>query len=96
VPFTFLLVYFAPFIYLFLLIYRSEALHYSGALDRVKLSDEQSTLLTGFKEEAMRQAANYRQQVHRRLNPGTIQTFVQRQRNMALGLAGGAFVGILL
>ncbi|GKY95199.1 hypothetical protein MPSEU_000483100 [Mayamaea pseudoterrestris] len=74
----------------------AEILHYSGALEHIKLSEEHSTIMNNVKETFFQQASNYRQQVHRRLNPGTIQTFVQRQRNAALGLAGGAFMGLVL
>jgi hypothetical protein len=75
---------------------RSEVLHYSGALDNISLSEEHSNILNGMKDRLMHHASNYRKQVHRRLNPGTIQTFVQRQRNAALGLAGGAFIGLIV
>jgi hypothetical protein len=65
-------------------------------LDNINISEEHSNILNGVKDKVMQQASNYRQQVHRRLNPGVIQTFVQRQRNAAMGLAGGAFVGLVL
>jgi hypothetical protein len=81
---------------LFILHSSSEVLHYSCALDNLKLSEEHTNVFNGVKDKVMQQASNYRQEVHRRLNPGTIQTFVQTQRNAALGLAGGAFVGVLL
>lgn len=64
--------------------------------DLPELSDDQLDLFKKVKSTTLRHAENARVQVRRRLNPANIQSFVDKERAAAVGLAGGAFVGLML
>jgi hypothetical protein len=74
----------------------AEVLHYTGILDDLPpFSNEQTALFSNLKNKALRHTENLRVQIRRQLNPNSVQTFVDRERMGALGMAGGAVVGFL-
>ena len=74
----------------------AEVLHYTGVTDDVKLSESQTDLFMKMKSKALNTSETFRAQVRRRLTPNNIQNFVDTQTPAALGIASGAFVGVLL
>jgi hypothetical protein len=75
----------------------AEVLHYTGVVEELPgLSKDQSDMLNNLKVTTIRHAEKFRVQVRRRLNPNNVQAFVDKERMAAIGLASGAFVGVLL
>jgi hypothetical protein len=83
-----------PATYLFFL--RTEVLHYTGLLEELKLSEEQTDMMQGLKGGIMKRAEGFRVQVRRRLNPLTVKKFVADEKSVTFGTAGGALLGFLL
>lgn len=68
-------------------------MHHTGVLDQVEFADD---MVDDIKSGALRTVENFRVQVKRRLSPARVQSFVDGERMAALGLASGAFVGVML
>jgi hypothetical protein len=75
---------------------RTEVLHYTGLLEELKLSEEQTDMMQDLKGGIMQRAEGFRVQVRRRLNPLTVKKFVMDEKSVAVGTAGGAILGFLL
>jgi hypothetical protein len=83
-----------PATHLFFL--RTEVLHYTGLLEELKLSEEQTDMMQDLKGGIMKRAEGFRVQVRRRLNPLTVKKFVADEKSVTVGAAGGAILGFLL
>jgi hypothetical protein len=75
---------------------RTEVLHYTGLLEELQLSEEQTDMMQDLKGGIMKRAEGFRVQVRRRLNPLTVKKFVMDEKSVAVGTAGGAILGFLL
>jgi hypothetical protein len=75
---------------------RTEVLHYTGLLEELKLSEEQTDMMQDLKGGVMKRAEGFRVQVRRRLNPQTVKQFVADEKSVTIGAAGGAILGFLL
>lgn len=67
-----------------------------GVMDYKDVIEDNQDALTKMKDAALLQANRFRKTVRTQLNPGSIQSFVDKERMASLGLAGGALVGIVL
>jgi hypothetical protein len=72
-------------------------LNLTGALDRLpSLSKEQRSYLDDLKDKALASADRFRRTVRRRLSRERIQSWLDKERSGAVGLAAGAVVGAVL
>ena len=75
----------------------AEILHYTGISDDIpEFSDEQKNLFGVMRTRVTKVAGDFGNQVKTVVNPNNIQAFVDDERMAALGLAGGALVGMVL
>jgi hypothetical protein len=75
----------------------AEVLHYTGVLDELpSLSGEQRNFLEQAQSELRKRTDAFRIEVRRRLNPQSVQSWIDQDRLGALGLAAGSFVGTIL
>ena len=68
-----------------------------GVLDDIpSFSEEQLAVAENMKRRALTAANNFRSSVRRRLNPSTIQNWMEADRMGTLGALSGALVGFML
>ena len=68
-----------------------------GVLDDIpSFSEEQLAVAENMKRRALTAANNFRSSVRRRLNPSTIQNWMETDRMGTLGALSGALVGFML
>ena len=75
----------------------AEVMHHTGVMDDIpSLTNEQRNFLVNLKGQALKNVDAFRIEVRRRLNPQTVQSWIDKDKLGALGLASGAFVGTVL
>lgn len=76
--------------------HRAEIMDKMGILDYHDVIEDHYDTLTKVKDVCFSQADRFRKTVRTRLNPNSIQSFIDNERMAALGLASGALVGVVL
>jgi hypothetical protein len=71
-------------------------LHHTGVLDNLRISNKHDDLIGTVTGGIAKSASSLRAEIHRKLNPRTMKSFFETERMGAFGLAGGAFLGMIL